>query len=145
MVRLLLRRCLTRDPEKRLQDAGDARIELEQALEDPTGASLGLQTPGATSRTAPDAGRRWLPWAVTAVAALAVVFLALRGGAPEPVTAGSRHLMIPVPGPTEFGDLRASPPVISPDGRYVVFGVTETSGESRLWLRPLDNFASRPL
>jgi serine/threonine protein kinase len=55
MVRLLLRRCLSRDPARRLQDAGDARLELEQAIEDPRGESLGLAV--ATEPTAAKPGR----------------------------------------------------------------------------------------
>ncbi len=42
IVHLLLRRCLTKDASKRLRDIGDARIELENAIADPTSSSLGL-------------------------------------------------------------------------------------------------------
>ncbi len=41
-VKLLLRRCLTKDRNKRLKDIGDARIEIENGIADPTGTSLGL-------------------------------------------------------------------------------------------------------
>ena len=41
-VQLLLRRCLAKDRRRRLQDIGDARIELEEAIADPTsGCELG--------------------------------------------------------------------------------------------------------
>ncbi len=145
MVRLALRRCLTRDPVKRLQDAGDLRLELEQAIEDPRGEFLGLAPAGAAAaeRSGP---LRWLPWAVSAVAVLAALVFGLRGaGDTAPGEAASRRLMIPVSGATEYGDDAASPPVISPDGRFVAFGVGEQSGKVRLWLRPLDDFEARPL
>ena len=41
-VQLLLRRCLTKDRRRRLHDIADARIELENAIVDPTASSLGL-------------------------------------------------------------------------------------------------------
>jgi len=142
MVRLMLRRCLTRDPGKRLKDAGDARLELEQAIDDPSVEALGL-TP-ATSTTAPRQSpvQRGIPWAIAALMTIAVVALAVTG--PGPAQDTTQRLMIPVPGATEFGDGLASPPAVSPDGRFIVFGVTEKS-ETMLWLRPIDRFDARPL
>ncbi len=86
-VRLLLRRCLTKNPGQRLHDIADARIELEHAIEDPEGSALGLG--GAALATAdPRASRatrarqRWTlaGAAVLSVAAgLAAGRLALAG------------------------------------------------------------------
>jgi Tol biopolymer transport system component len=145
MVRLLLRRCLTREPAKRLQDAGDARIEIEQAIEDPRGESLGLAAVGESVRAEAPSKTRWLPWAVAVVALAFAVMFAMRGTAPTPQAGEASRLMIPVPGPTEFGDNLASPPAVSPDGRTVVFGAIEDDGGTRLWLRPIDDFAPHPL
>jgi Tol biopolymer transport system component/tRNA A-37 threonylcarbamoyl transferase component Bud32 len=145
MLRLVLRRCLTREPGKRLQDAGDARVDLEEALEDPQGSALGLSPVAATEGARAPGKPSRLPWLVAAAALALAVFLALRGGSGPPDPAFSHRLTIPVPGLTEFGDLRASPPVVSPDGRHVVFGVTENSGETQLWIRSLDDFTARPL
>jgi hypothetical protein len=146
MVRLLLRRCLTRDPNKRLRDAGDARLELEQAIDDPSPEALGL-TAASESPAARTARGAWLPWAVAALAVVALVIVALTGGGGGRETSDdlSPRLLIPVPGPTTFGDDLASPPVISPDGRQVVFGALDELGQSRLWLRAVDVFEARPL
>src|SRR5205085_12463300 len=57
-VRRLLRRCLERDPKRRLRDIGDAWIELD-APEEPA--------PAAVAPAALPARRQWLPWAVAAV------------------------------------------------------------------------------
>jgi len=70
MVRLLLQRSLTRNPTKRLQDAGDARIELDQAIEDPQATALGLAPTGES------AGRRIAP-VLIAVAAAGLILGAL--------------------------------------------------------------------
>ena len=144
LVRLLVRRCLSRDPRSRLQDAGDARIELEHAIEDPRGASLGFVSTGE-SLPAKSSKTAWVPWGVAAAALLFAAFFTMRGVTPTPDASAPRRLMIPVPGPTEFGDGLASPPAISPDGRTVVFGVADESGETSLWLRSLDDFDAHPL
>lgn len=44
-VRILLRRCLRKDPRRRLHHIADARIEIEEALEQP---ATGEPAPGAT-------------------------------------------------------------------------------------------------
>ncbi|MBN8645091.1 MAG: serine/threonine-protein kinase [Planctomycetes bacterium] len=41
-VRLLLSRCLAKSRSDRLHDIGDARLEIAQAISDPTGTALGL-------------------------------------------------------------------------------------------------------
>ena len=152
MVRLLIRRCLARDPNKRLRDAGDARIELEQAIEDPRVEALGLPGPGEAGTAAVVAAaarssraRRLFPWAVAALALSAAATLALRGPASGDAPATTKRLTIPVEGATRFGDPTASPPAVSPDGRYVVFGMTDDNDVSQLWLRPFDSFEARPL
>ncbi len=144
LVGVLVRRCLTRDPVKRLQDAGDARVELEQAMEDPAGASLGLVLPAAASGAA-EARRPWLPWLVATLALVLAGFLALRGTAHPPDAGISHRLTIPVPGATEFGEDTASPPAVSPDGRHVVFGVTDDRGQTQLWIRDFEDFTAHPL
>jgi Tol biopolymer transport system component len=145
-IRLMLRRCLSRSPDKRVQDAGDARLEIQHAQEDPTGTSLGIRAVDVPDAKASSAGGRWLPWAVAALAVVAALWSGLSGdGSSAPAERGARRLMIPVPGPTVFGDDTAAPPEISPDGTHVVFGVSDASGDSRLWLRRMDDFTGRPL
>ncbi len=144
MVRLLLRRCLARDPGKRIRDAGDARLELEQAIEDPSVDALGLMPAGAAPSTS-TATRSRLPWALFAVAALFALFFALRpgGSTPDPAT---RRLTIPSFYSAEFSDGGGlPPPALSPDGGSVVYGQAGDDGVDRLWLRRLDRFEARPL
>ena len=148
MVRLLLRRCLTRDPAKRLRDAGGARLELEQAIEDPSIEALGLASAGVAPVAQPRSFLRSLPWLLTGAVALLATFFALRQGSPSQDSSTARRLMIPVPNATQsmFQDGGGvSPPAASPDGRFVVFGRTDDDGVSRLWLRPFDNFEPRAL
>src|SRR3990172_6140589 len=70
IVQLLLRRCLAKDRNKRLRDIGDARIDLEQAIADPTSSMLRLgdaAISAADARIRRAAWRRMLPWALTAI------------------------------------------------------------------------------
>ncbi|MEZ6195858.1 MAG: serine/threonine-protein kinase [Planctomycetota bacterium] len=82
-VALLLRRCLAKDRRRRLQDIGDARVEIENALEDPSSSVLGLATAsvGGTRRRFPV----WVPWVLVLALGGLAVFLAVRG---EPAATG---------------------------------------------------------
>jgi eukaryotic-like serine/threonine-protein kinase len=51
-VRHLLRRCLEKDPNRRLRDIGDARIELEDALASPAQGNIAEKPAGMTRRQA---------------------------------------------------------------------------------------------
>jgi len=143
-VQLLLRRCLAKDRNKRLRDIGDARIELENALSDPTSSMLrlggaALWAAAASSRRA--AWRRLLPWAicVVLVAALGALWFSTW---PAKVAVMRYTLAIP-----ESQALRASRwPMfdISPDGTKVVFvGIVESGRQ--LYLRLNHQLDATPL
>jgi eukaryotic-like serine/threonine-protein kinase len=84
-VRELLRRCIQKDPNRRLRDAGDARIELDDSI---VGETRELT---ATSRLR--VRRRRTGWvAAAAVLAAAALALWLRGR--EPVPVGPRSLAV---------------------------------------------------
>jgi serine/threonine-protein kinase len=63
----LLRRCLTKDPKRRLRDVGEARIVTEDSLAGAgdVGATLGL--PWAGQAPPPQFWRRALPWSLPAL------------------------------------------------------------------------------
>jgi serine/threonine protein kinase len=125
----LLRRCLRKDRTHRLQSIGDARIELEDALSEPT-VDTKLVSPGTAK------------WAYAAIAALAVaVFIAAVSAlsAVRPTTAPEMRLEIGGPATTSPTSL-----AISPDGLQVVY-VAELDQRPQLWIRRLDSGAARPL
>jgi len=141
-ARVLLQRCLQKDPKQRLQAIGDARIALEEVL---SGAP-DLALAGAAGISAP-LWRRTLPWAlfasaVTALAALALVHFREK---PAPPAQLLRYEIFP-PEKTSFETrTRADAFALSPDGRHLIFTLRTPDGRTQLWVRDLDSLESRPL
>jgi len=115
-LRKLLRRCLDKDPKRRLRDIGEARIEVGEAILAPGESSAAT----VSTESAPRAkGTRAFPRLAALVLASMVILLAL-------VVAywlGGRRV---APSPRWTGDLLggssvAFGPRISPDGRTVAF------------------------
>jgi len=137
-VRVLLQRCLQKDPKQRLQAIGDARIALDEVL---SGAPE-QSSAAAVSVSAP-LWRRALPWAVTALTLITlapVAFLHFREVPPAP--AEPVRFQIP---PQEKMTLAAGLGGLSFDGRQLVFAATGSDGIQRLWVRALDSLEARPL
>src|SRR5262245_27539923 len=137
-LRDLLRRCLTKEPRMRLRDIGDARIVIEETIA-ATPADTSHISSTTSSRSAASTGLRALPW-VLAVVLAGVAFVHLR----EPAPSAPEPLRFPIPPPEKFTLSNPGVPKVSPDGRHIVFNVTG-EGSTRLWIRSLDTFESRPL
>jgi len=69
-IRSLLRRCLTKDRERRLRDIRDARLEIEDVWEQPPGLDLRLPTAPSSTHTG---------WRTRIVVALGVVAIVVVG------------------------------------------------------------------
>jgi eukaryotic-like serine/threonine-protein kinase len=130
-VRRLLRRSLTKDPNRRLADVGDLRLEIEDAR---------VSEPALAVPVAPAA------WRITWLTAGALAAVLVAGGAagtwwlrtPEPVPPAPVRFVIPQPaGVASFGSVR-----VSPDGRTIGFLVL-TDGANQIWTRSLDSPAAR--
>ncbi len=135
-VRLLLQRCLQKDPKQRLRDIGDARISLDEVL---SGA------PDATSTVASSPGSRrlWLVVAIAAVPVLVAAFFSYLFFRPKPLAAVDEvRFQISLPEKTTF---TGGAPIVSPDGRKLAFILTGADGKSRLWIRSLDTLDAHPL
>jgi Tol biopolymer transport system component len=119
-VRVLLDRCLQKDPKQRLRDIGDARISLDEVL---SGASVAA--PGTT--TAP-LWRRILPWAAMFLIGALItgaVFLTLAIRRPHSAAMHFRAV-------TNFSGVQ-SYPALSPDGRSVAF-VSNRDGHYNIYV-----------
>ena len=136
-VRVLLQRCLRRDPKQRLRDIGDARIALEEVL-----SGVAKEQIASAGPTLP-VWRRALPWAVAAFCALLAAGLVMLRGS------GSRlplmQTSIVAPEGTQFETMyRNGAPALSPDGARVAFIASE-DGKNSIWIRDLDNTEARQL
>jgi eukaryotic-like serine/threonine-protein kinase len=128
-VRSLLRRCMEKDPKKRLRDIGDTYALLEVAAE-----------------TLPDASRKyrvpiWISIALLVGLGLGIAissyFLSAPGNPPV------MRLSILPPEKSSFGF--TVNPSISPDGRFLAFASKNAEGAWMLFVRPLDSQVARPL
>jgi Tol biopolymer transport system component/tRNA A-37 threonylcarbamoyl transferase component Bud32 len=135
----LVRRCMDKQPDERWQSIRDVGHELRWTIQNPEQPTAADAAAERTTRVA------WLPWAVATAAVILTALFAIRGLGPEPEPASATRVMIAVPGATRFGDEGTAPPIISPDGKIVVFGVMDDNGNDRLWQRSLDNFNARPI
>jgi serine/threonine-protein kinase len=132
-IRRLLERCLEKDVNRRLQSIGEARIALQEWLENPE------EEVSAAAATAAPAWRRALPW-LTAAAGLLIGGILVRGLAPggETVSEPVRRFEVQIADSVLDWSL-GSGVVLSPDSRHLAY-VEGGGNESSLFLRPLDQF-----
>jgi Tol biopolymer transport system component len=140
-VRRLLRRCLERDPRRRLSALGDARLEIDE----PDAAPAQLSPVTAVAK--PSLLSRFWPAAAAAIVT-AVVAYALRPSAPVVATdAGqlARLSILPPAGATLFPD--SSGVAISPDGTMVAYlvGSITQGQENEMWVRSLSSTTAQRL
>jgi eukaryotic-like serine/threonine-protein kinase len=123
----LLKRCLEKNPKKRLRDIGDMELLLAGA-------------PPATAPVSTTASRfGWVAWGVAAVAIVCTLGLSILHFRETPPQTDSLRFRIPWP-----ENMSDAQPVISPDGRYLVFAdLGVASGPLRL--RPLNSLATQSL
>jgi Tol biopolymer transport system component len=141
-IRVLLRRCLQKEMNKRARDAGDARIEIEEALAPPISAEL---TTAAAVKGIGAPGRRMLVLGagvlllVATIASLATWIL--KSSPPQPVT----RTVINLPRGQQLAGLDNGPAVaISPDGTHLAY-VARQGGTQQLYLRAMDSLEARPI
>jgi eukaryotic-like serine/threonine-protein kinase len=139
-IRDLLRRCLQKEKSGRARDAGDARIEIEEALSAPAVAE-----PAPTEKGVRAFGPRWLVVAAGALLVVAVVTAIavwnLKPTPPRPVT----RTVINLPPGQQLAGLESGLAVaLSPDGTHLVY-VARQGGTQRIYLRAMDGLESKPL
>ncbi len=143
-VRILLQRCLHKDPRKRLRDIGDAKIEIEDALAGaPLGSSLAMR---------PVSRWRNLFWAMGGLSlVLCSVFLWILLTSPAPAPRAMMRLTLNLPenapvAPAAKSPLGVGRPTLalSPDGMSLVY-VAQVGDETQLYLHRMDQGETRPI
>jgi len=135
-VRTLLRRCLEKDRKRRLADASDARLEIEDAI---VGSEVAIVTAGSSVAS------RWALAIAATVAALSIgtaMWLVRSSSGPASATEVVRFSI------HDTDDVIISrgehEMALSPDGRLLAF-VGFGDGGARIWLRALGESQARPL
>ena len=137
-IRRLLRRCLEKEPRKRLSSIGDARLELDDNEPGITASGAGAPAPRPSWLS-----RLWPAAAAVAVMAL-VGWLAWPASSTMPDLPVARLSVLAPPGTVIYPD--SSMVAISPDGTMAVFIVGSVSrSDTELWVRSLDSPVSRRL
>ncbi|HEX5473585.1 MAG TPA: protein kinase [Vicinamibacterales bacterium] len=136
-VRRLLRRCLEKDPRKRLSAIADARFDLDDQDE-----AAGTTAPAPRNRRSWSA-HLWPALAGVLVGGLAGVLV--WSAAVSPASPPLRRVsLLPPPATTLYPD--STGVAISPDGTMVAFVVgTIARSDTQIWVRSLDSMTARRL
>jgi Tol biopolymer transport system component len=140
-VRVLLQRCLRKEPKQRLRDMGDARISLDEVL-----AGAPEDAPSLAATGQPQKGQLLR---VVAGLAGAVVLTAVSGIAgwilkPERAKSVTRAVINLPPGQRLAG-LDRPALAISPNGSELTYVATYQGGPQQIYLRALDNMKAEPI
>jgi serine/threonine protein kinase len=143
-LRLMLERCLARELRDRYQGIADARVDIEAAMSDPSGAVVASAP--RIDQPARSLARRCAPVVVSAAAGAAIAVVATLALNPDTATeSGAVRFNLSPPDGAMFDSSGAGIPfAVSPDGRAIAF-VTRSAGESRLWIQSLDAERAQPL
>jgi serine/threonine-protein kinase len=133
-LRELVKRCLERDVKMRLRDIGDARIVLQNPMEDAVKADAA--TTASRSCLAPGI-------------AAGIVALALGAGTawmlkPSPALPVTRTVINLAPD-EHFANLSSPEIAISPDGANIIYAASRAAGPTQLFLRPLSALKAEPI
>ena len=136
-IRRLLRRCLEKDPKRRLSAIGDARFELED--QEPTDGQEGSQErEGARASLLARAWPAVVGAALTAFVSYALWPARQPSSPPEPF----QFSILADPETVYRGA-----PKISPDGRWLAYVApgAGSSGQPQIWVRPMNGLEARAL
>ena len=129
-VRPLLARCLEKDPKRRLRDIGDAAAAARPGRRRP------LRHPRRVERSSGcSSASRVCSWPRSR---------GCHSSTSAKHRRPSRRVRFPI-WPAELSPIGSGVFATSPNGRYVAFGAFAADGVPRIWLRPLDQLAARPL
>jgi serine/threonine protein kinase len=150
-IRELLQRCSEKDPKKRLQAIGEARIALENYLADPKGAEASsAATRSAITQRALEKWKRRAVWGALGAFALAAALVAglfsyFRAQRPATETRTIRSQIKPTVSSSYQFDNWSSGFALSPDGRWITYVAKTAEGKPALWLRATDAIQDKPL
>ena len=132
----VVKRCLAKEPDERVQSAADLTAELKWSTEE------GAQAGSFPAVPTPTVWKRAIPWGMTGLALLMAAVAIWSLMSPSPPLLLKFDMTPPPTAPldAEFGtDL-----TISPDGRRIVY-LADLEGADQLYVRSLDELIARPI
>jgi eukaryotic-like serine/threonine-protein kinase len=138
-IRTLLRRCLQKEVSRRVRDAADVRIEIEEALAAP---SVSPTTSAPTNKS----WRQALLWSSASSVAVAILAAIIAWNlkpspSPQPVS----RTVINLPPGQQLAGLDGGPAVaLTPDGTHLAY-VARQGGTQQLYLRAMDSLEAKPI
>jgi Tol biopolymer transport system component len=138
-VRRILRRCLQKDPRRRAHAIADVRIDLEDALSEPSSSIVDATRKGL--RSAPRARFVWAAALVSVGAGLLLLmFIFLR---PVPIAPSLTYEAYPPDGGAFKRPHDGAVLAVSPDGATIAFLAAVKDGKQMIWLRVRESLTSR--
>ena len=133
-IQLLLERCLEKEAKDRYQGVGDARVDIQTVLADPSGVLV--QPTGDVAQAPPQSK---LPWVAALILAVitGVAVWNLKPTEPQPVAARFYHELPDGQAFTRWGRPFVA---VSPDASQIVYVAND-----QLYLRNLDEMEARPI
>ncbi len=135
----LLRRCLARDPKRRLRDIGDAQLELDDAASEP---AVDRERHGGNRRVKARVGA--ISAAVFATGLLAGSAAVWFGRPQAPPQGNAVHFVVSLPSTAQLAGLDFPSLAISPDGSTLAF-VASRGSQTQLFVRAMSSLESTPL
>jgi eukaryotic-like serine/threonine-protein kinase len=132
----LVRYCMAKDRDERIQSAHDVKLQLEWIGE--AGSQAGVPAPVVARRRT----SQKLAWVVAAVAVAAAIAFAIGFVLRAPVPMRPLRVSILPPEQHAFDPLSMA---ISPDGARLAFVATMAGLAPQLWVQSLDSTAAQPL
>lgn len=130
----IIARCLRKDPDERWQSARDVAAELRWIGESGSRAGVAAIAPKRAAR------ERWLWIALLLAAAGAAAWLATR-----PVVRAELISASIVADGNSGPMLPWGPPMLSPDGKWLVYAAVSDKGGRMLWLRSMERGVTQPI
>ena len=134
-LRQQLQRCLTKNPKNRLQSIGEARIAIQELIDNPMAAAVPQSR--AVERPASPVWTGVLPWAAAAVC-LAAAIVVWIWRAPSPIDRPQLQFEYPLPAGHALAHANRHAVEVSPDGRRVAFVAATSGTPPRIFVRSLN-------